>query len=192
VRAYNPMWLRAQICVVSQEPKLLPKTLRQNLCFGCQREPSLAEIEEACRAANIWQLLSDVKKFPKGLETEMGVMDNVSGGEKQRICIARAILADRPILLLDEATSALDEVSQEQVQLALSVLMKGRTTLMVAHRLTTIKTADKIVAMSDGTVDDIGTHDELIARSSGVYKALWERSAATSAATSLVQPIATS
>ncbi|CAK0894265.1 unnamed protein product [Prorocentrum cordatum] len=129
IREYQPRWLRSQIVAVSQEPKLLPLTIRDNLVFGCDHDPTLEEIEQACRAANIWDSLTDPQKFPNGLETQMTVAQNVAGGEKQRLCIARAILANPPILLLDEATSALDEVSQAQVQEALNKLMAGRTTL---------------------------------------------------------------
>lgn len=174
LRDYSPEWVRSQVGIVSQEPVMLPYSLRQNLVFGCKEEPNLADIEKACKTANVWTLLSDPKKFPKGLDTRMDAIENVSGGEKQRLCIARAILANPTILLLDEATSALDEVSQEHVQAALNELMKGRTTLMVAHRLTTIMKADKIVAMKDGNVDAVGTHCELLSKP-GVYKELWER-----------------
>lgn len=117
----------------------------------------------------------DTQKFPNGLETQMSAIQNVAGGEKQRICIARAILADPPILLLDEATSALDEVSQHHVQEALNTLMKGRTTLVIAHRLSTIKNSDKIIGMRDGRVVDDGTHEELIKKDDGVWKQMWEQ-----------------
>lgn len=173
IREYQAQWLRAQIVAVAQEPKLLPMSIRENLTFGCSSPPSMEEIEQACRAANIWDVLSDPQKFPNGLETKMSVVQNVAGGEKQRICIARAILANPPILLLDEATSALDEVSQAQVQEALNKLMKGRTTLVVAHRLSTIKDSDKIVAMQDGQVVDDGTHQELLMKPDGVWRKLW-------------------
>merc|ERR1712050_165956 len=128
---------------------------------------------EACRSANIWESISDPKKFPKGLETDMTESGNVSGGEKQRICIARAILANPSILLLDEATSALDEINQHEVQEALNKLMKGRTSFMVAHRLSTIKDADKIITIRDGKKVDDGTHDELV-KGGGLYQELWE------------------
>merc|ERR1712048_1024966 len=117
--------------------------------------------------------LKDPQKFPNGLETQMSVVQNVACGEKQRICIARAILADPPILLLDEATSALDEVSQANVQEALNKLMKGRTTLVIAHRLSTIKDSDRIIGMEAGKVVDDGTHHELLQKPEGVWKKLW-------------------
>merc|ERR1711865_1120547 len=103
----------------------------------------------------------------------MSVVQNVAGGEKQRICIARAILANPPIPLLDEATSALDEVSQKHVQGALEKLMLGRTTLVVAHRLSTIKDSDKILGMDAGKVVDDGTHEELLNKPEGIWKTLW-------------------
>jgi len=180
------------VMVVQQEPKLLPLSIKDNLVFGCKEEPTMAKIQSACEDANIWSSLSDPQKFPNGLETRMSAVQNVAGGEKQRICIARAILANAPILLLDEATSALDEESQEIVQQALNRLMKGRTTLVVAHRLSTISRSQQIVALAGdkyskkhganhrGTVIDSGTHAELILKPDGVYSQLWEKSTAVS------------
>lgn len=123
IRDYNPRWLRAQIATVAQEPMLLPLTIRQNLTFGCYQEPTLGEIYDALKAANIYDQIMDREKFPSGLRTQLEAASNISGGEKQRIAIARAILSDPPILLLDEATSALDEENQEKVQEALNKLM---------------------------------------------------------------------
>merc|ERR1712166_826312 len=151
-------WLRRQIVAVAQEPQLLPMTIRQNLIFGCTQEPTRAEIENACRQANIWDELNNPRKFPNGIETTIKAIQNVSPGEKQLLCIARAILSDPRILLLDEATSALDETSQAHVQQALDNLMRGRTTFVVAHRLSTIQSCDRILGMEDGCVLDNGTH----------------------------------
>ena len=194
IRDYSPDWLRAQIATVSQEPKLLPVTIRENITFGCPpgREPTLEEIHNACRAANIYDSLMDKDKFPEGLRTKMDAVGNVSGGEKQRIAIARAILADPPILLLDEATSALDEENQEKVQAALNKLMKGRTTLIIAHRLSTIRSSDAIVAFDAGKVVEQGTHDQLLATSGSIYAKLWNKQAGTrdSAAADEVPPAA--
>ena len=147
ITEYNPRWLRQQIGVVSQSAQLLPLTVRDNLILACQEEPTFEEIKKACIAADIWDSINDPKVFPNGLETRMTTTVSIAGGEKQRICIARAILADAPILLLDEATSALDESTQAKVQAALDKLMVGRTTIAIAHRLSTIKNADRIIAL---------------------------------------------
>ncbi|CAB9526173.1 Cyclolysin secretion/processing ATP-binding protein CyaB [Seminavis robusta] len=183
IREYNPTWLRSQMAVVAQEPQLLPITLRQNLTFGCKVEPSLKEIEDACRAANILDAIKDKNKFPRGLNTRMSSQGNISGGEKQRIAIARAILVDPPILLLDEATSALDEENQEKVQAALNILMEGRTTLVIAHRLSTIKNSECIVAFDKGKVVESGTHEELLKTEGSIYAKLWNKQAAGPGAT---------
>ena len=122
----------------------------------------------------------DKNKFPEGLRTMMNAVSNVSGGEKQRIAIARAILANPTILLLDEATSALDEENQEKVQSALERLMEGRTTLIIAHRLSTIRSASKIITFDNGKVVESGTHDELLQKTDGVYKKLWMKQAGPS------------
>lgn len=175
IREYNPRWLRSQIATVAQEPKLVPLTIRENLTFGCTKEPSLEEIHDALKAANIYDSIMDKDKFPQGLRTMMESAGNVSGGEKQRIAIARAILADPPILLLDEATSALDEENQAKVQDALDKLMKGRTTMVIAHRLSTIKESTKIVAFDKGKVFEEGTHDNLLKKEGSLYRKLWER-----------------
>jgi ABC-type multidrug transport system fused ATPase/permease subunit len=147
IREYNPRWLRSQIGVVSQSAQLLPVTVRDNLMLACQQEPTFDEIKAACIAADIWDSINNPAVFPNGLETKMTTTVSIAGGEKQRICIARAILADSPILFLDEATSALDESTQAKVQGALDKLMEGRTTIAIAHRLSTIKSADRIIAL---------------------------------------------
>jgi len=175
-------WLRSQIACVAQEPKLLPMSIRDNLSFGCPKEPTTEQILAACKSANIYDQLMDKNKFPEGLRTKMSMMQNVSGGEKQRLAIARAILADPPILLLDEATSALDEENQQQVQAALQKLMENRTTLVIAHRLSTIRSADKIVAFNEGVVVEEGSHDELLKKADGLYAGLWNKQLGTEGA----------
>jgi ABC-type dipeptide/oligopeptide/nickel transport system ATPase component len=182
IREYSPDWLRGQIATVAQEPKLLPCTILENITFGCKAgsEPTLEEVYAACKAANIYEQLMDKNKFPEGLRTMMNAVSNVSGGEKQRIAIARAILANPTILLLDEATSALDEENQEKVQSALERLMQGRTTLIIAHRLSTIRSASKIITFDNGKVVESGTHDELLQKTDGVYKKLWMKQAGPS------------
>ena len=121
--------------------------MRDNLVLGCQHEPTFEQIKDACCSADIWDSINNPAVFPNGLETRMTTTESIAGGEKQRICIARAILADAPILFLDEATSALDESTQAKVQAALDKLMHGRTTIAIAHRLSTIKNADRIIAL---------------------------------------------
>ncbi|SEU08443.1 ABC transporter ATP-binding protein [Paracoccus homiensis] len=160
--------LRRQIGLVSQDVFLFGGTLRENIGYG-RLDASDDEILVACAQA---QLTSLVENLPNGLDTivgERGVM--LSGGQKQRVAIARAFLKNPPILILDEATSALDSQTEREIQIALDRLSVGRTTLVIAHRLGTIRNADRIVVMSEGRVVDVGTHDELVARG-GAYAAL--------------------
>jgi ATP-binding cassette subfamily B protein len=153
--------LREQIAVVLQEPILLPTTIAENISFG-KPDATLAEIEAAARAANAHQFIS---KLPQKYQTVVGDgAARLSVGERQRINIARAFLKDAPILLLDEPTSALDAESEAQVVESIFNLMRGRTTLMVAHRLSTIRRVNKIVAMETGRVTEWGTPEELLQR----------------------------
>ena len=175
VREYNPEWLRQQIVAVSQEPNLIPTTIRENIAFGCPHEPTLEEIYDACRVANIYDTLMDKNRFPQGLRTEVSRVANISGGEKARIAIARAVLADCPILLLDEATASLAEENQAEVQDALNRLQEGRTTLVIAHRLSTIRKADTIITFDQGKIAETGTHEELLSRDDSIYAKLWNR-----------------
>jgi ATP-binding cassette subfamily B protein len=150
---------------------LFHRTVRENIAYGCP-EASADEIREAAIKANA---LDFIEQLPHGFETitgERGV--KLSGGQRQRVAIARAILADRPILLLDEATSALDSESERLIQEALRNLMKGRTSIVVAHRLSTIASLDRIVVLSSGRIVEDGTHAELV-QSGGEYAYLWSR-----------------
>ena len=157
--------LRNHIAVVSQNVILFDTTVRENIAYGMP-EVSEAAIEKAVEAAALTEV---VAALPKGLDTPVGEAGGLlSGGQKQRISIARALLKDAPILILDEATSALDSESENQIKEALEILMKGRTCLTVAHRLSTIDRADRIVVMQDGVIVEEGTPAELLAKG-GAY-----------------------
>lgn len=157
--------LRNHIAVVSQNVILFDTTIRENIAYGMP-EVSEAAIEKAVEAAALTEV---VEALPKGLDTPVGEAGGLlSGGQKQRISIARALLKDAPILILDEATSALDSESENQIKEALETLMRGRTCLTVAHRLSTIDRADRIVVMQDGVIVEEGTPAELLAKG-GAY-----------------------
>ncbi len=161
--------LRQQLGIVTQESILFNDTVYNNLAFGIS-----ATKEEVMQAAKIANAHEFIEKLEKGYQTEIGDRGNkLSGGQKQRLTIARAILKNPPILLLDEATSALDSESEHLVQEALNNLMKNRTSLIVAHRFSTIQNADRIVVIKDGEIIEIGTHSALI-EANGLYKKLSE------------------
>lgn len=160
--------LRSQMGVVTQEPMLFNDSIANNIAFG--REVSEAEIVRAAKIANAHEF---IMAQPQGYQTPVGDRGGrLSGGQKQRISIARAIVQNPPILILDEATSALDTESEKLVQEALTELMKNRTTLVVAHRLSTIQNADKILVINEGQIVESGTHEELVAKSEGYYRKL--------------------
>ncbi|XP_049439803.1 ATP-binding cassette, sub-family B (MDR/TAP), member 4 [Epinephelus fuscoguttatus] len=166
----NIHWLRSQIGIVSQEPVLFDCTLAENIAYGDNsRTVTKEEIEEAARAANIHKFIEDL---PQKYDTQAGDKGaQLSGGQKQRIAIARAILRNPTVLLLDEATSALDTESEKVVQEALDQASKGRTCIIVAHRLSTIQNADRIAVFQGGVVVEQGTHQQLLAQR-GVYHML--------------------
>lgn len=155
---------------VSQETNLFRTSLRENLRYA-KEDATDDELMAALDAANIGQV---VREMPRGLETRVGERGyRLSGGEKQRVAIARLILKNPEVLILDEATSALDTQSERSIQDALDTLMEGRTSFVIAHRLSTILKADKILVIDDGRLVDAGTHSELLARG-GLYKRLYE------------------
>ena len=163
--------VRRSMAYVPQDPLLFHRTIAENIAYG-RPGASLEEIREAAAKANA---LEFVERLPQGFETitgERGV--KLSGGQRQRIAIARAILVDAPILVLDEATSALDSESEKLIQDALETLMQGRTSLVIAHRLSTVASLDRIVVISDGRIVEDGTHDELV-HAGGEYSRLWGR-----------------
>lgn len=156
--------LRRQIALVSQDVVLFNDTVAANIAYGCEGQASRAEIEAAARAAHCAEF---IEALPQGYETVIGENGmRLSGGQRQRLAIARALIKDAPVLLLDEATSALDSESERHVQAALETLMRDRTTLVVAHRLSTIEKADRIVVMDRGRIAETGRHADLVARNS--------------------------
>ncbi|MSQ00824.1 MAG: ATP-binding cassette domain-containing protein [Myxococcales bacterium] len=170
LRELDPVWLREQIGIVSQEPVLFATSIEDNIRYG-RPAASKLEVENAARAANAHEFVST---FPDGYATVVGERGvRLSGGQKQRIAIARALLKDPRVLVLDEATSALDAESEHLVQEALDRLMAGRTTLVIAHRLSTVKNADRVVVVQRGRVVESGSHEQLIA-ANGAYRRLVE------------------
>ncbi len=170
VRDVTLDWLRHQIGIVTQETYLFNATVRDNLRYA-RPEAADAEIRAACKAARLDDVIS---QMPNGFDTEVGERGyRLSGGEKQRLAIARVLLKDPQVLILDEATSSLDSQTESQIQAALHPLLEGRTTIAIAHRLSTVLAADQLVVLDQGRVAEIGTHAELVARG-GLYSTLYE------------------
>ena len=172
IKDLNLGWLRNHVGIVGQEPVLFNLTIRENICLS---NPSASDfdIEKACKEANAFNF---IQALPDKLNTMVGEGGTqLSGGQKQRIAIARSLVRNPKILLLDEATSALDTRSEKTVQDALDKARNGRTTIIVAHRLSTIRSADIIVALEKGVVRETGRHDELMASADGLYHSLVSR-----------------
>ncbi|KAL2494601.1 ABC transporter B family member 9 [Forsythia ovata] len=170
IQKFKLSWLRQQMGLVSQEPILFNETIRANIAYGKKGDVTEEEIISATKSANAHNFISGL---PQGYDTNVGERGiQMSGGQKQRIAIARAILKDPKILLLDEATSALDAESERIVQEALDRVMVNRTTIVVAHRLTTIMGADTIAVVKNGMISEKGSHDVLMKMKDGVYASL--------------------
>ena len=166
--------LRSQLALVPQEPILFHRSLAENIAYA-KPGARLSEIEAAARLANAHEF---IRKQPKGYATLVGERGvKLSGGERQRIALARAFLADAPILILDEATSSLDAESEAAIQDAISRLMAGRTAIVIAHRLSTVRMLDRILVFESGSVVEQGTHEDLLRKPGGTYRRLFEKQA---------------
>jgi ATP-binding cassette, subfamily B, bacterial len=166
--------LRTQIAIVQQDPILFHRSLAENIAYG-RPGASMAAIEQAARLANAHEF---ILRLPKGYGTLVGERGvKLSGGERQRVALARAFLADAPVLILDEATSSLDSESEALIQQAMERLMKGRTSIVIAHRLSTVRSLDRILVFDRGEIVEQGTHASLANRPGGIYRGLFERQA---------------
>lgn len=178
VAAATQASLRRQVAIVPQESVLFHRTLADNIAYG-RPDATQEEIEHAARLANAHDF---IMRLPKGYRTLVGERGvKLSGGERQRVAIARAFLADAPILILDEATSSLDSESEAAIQQAMERLMVGRTAIVIAHRLSTVRALDRILVFDRGRIVEDGPHDALLERGDGHYRRLFERQAGAAA-----------
>lgn len=174
IRDVTQASLRQQIAIVQQEPVLFHRTLSENIAYG---KPG-ASMEEIQRAAELANAHSFISRLPKGYDTLVGERGiKLSGGERQRVAIARAFLADARVLILDEATSSLDSESEMLIQEAMERLMQGRTTIVIAHRLSTVRALDRLLVFDAGKVVEEGSHADLVGKPDGIYRRLFERQA---------------
>jgi len=171
ISALNLDSLRRQMAIVAQEPALFDRTIKDNIAYGDHsRELNMDQIIDAAKMANIHTFIAGL---PSGYETRVGEMGTqLSGGQKQRVAIARSLVRNPKLLLLDEATSALDTESEMVVQQALEVASSGRTSVTIAHRLSSIQNSDTILVLNNGIVSEAGTHNELLSKR-GIYHRLW-------------------
>jgi subfamily B ATP-binding cassette protein MsbA len=170
IRDFTLDSLRSNIAVVSQDVVLFNDTIRNNLMYGQLKSHSEEDLMQAAEAAYVLDFVNDLSDGMETIVGDRGVL--LSGGQRQRIAIGRALLKNAPVLILDEATSALDAQSERRIQDALNVLMKNRTTLVIAHRLSTVERADKIIVLDAGKIVESGTHSALLAKDVG-YAALY-------------------
>jgi ATP-binding cassette subfamily B protein len=176
--------LRSQIAIVQQDPILFHRSLAENIAYG-RPGASMAAIEQAARLANAHEF---ILRLPKGYGTLVGERGvKLSGGERQRVALARAFLADAPVLILDEATSSLDSESEALIQQAMERLMRGRTSIVIAHRLSTVRSLDRILVFDRGKIVEQGTHAALAGRPQGIYRGLFERQATEFASVSAAE-----
>ncbi|MEI1248163.1 ABC transporter ATP-binding protein [Rhizobium aouanii] len=174
IAAVKQSSLRGQIAIVQQEPILFHRTLAENIAYS-RPNASRREIEQAAKQASAHDFIMELPKCYETMVGERGV--KLSGGERQRVAIARAFLADAPVLILDEATSSLDSESEVQIQQAMERLMNGRTTLVIAHRLSTVRALDRLLVFDKGNIVEEGDHQALIRLNNGIYRRLFERQA---------------
>jgi ATP-binding cassette subfamily B protein len=166
--------LRGQLALVPQEPTLFHRSLAENIAYG-RPKAALREIEHAAQLANADDFIG---RQPKGYATLVGERGvKLSGGERQRVALARAFLANTPVLVLDEATSSLDSESEALIQEAMERLIAGRTAIVIAHRLSTVRMLDRILVFDGGEIVEEGTHEMLVQKAGGTYKRLFERQA---------------
>lgn len=161
--------------VVPQEPILFNNTIAYNIAYGGKSELAPSEVEGVKRAANLANIDEFIESMPKKYETQVGERGvKLSGGQKQRLAIARMILSAPSIIIFDEATSQLDSESEKLIQDAFWKVREGKTTIIIAHRLSTVARADRIVVMEEGSIKEVGTHQELLKNKDSLYKHFWD------------------